>query len=71
MVNNKIINKILFGLEKIKFSDNRITVMETNLSRAAFQNLTDNEKSKLSKTAQDLFNFLNQFAIFNNASNDI
>lgn len=71
MVNNKIINKILFGLEKFKFSDNRITVMETNLSRAAFQNLADKEKSKLSDTAQDLFNFLNQFAIFYNATNNI
>lgn len=71
MVNNKIINKILFGFEKFKFSDNRITVMETNLSRAAFQNLGDKEKSKHSETAQDLFNFLNQFAIFYNATNNI
>ena len=29
-----------------------------------FKNLTDREKSKRSGTAQDLFNFVNQFPIF-------
>ena len=37
--------------------DDKITFVKTNFSHAAFENLSDNEKSKLSETAQDLFSF--------------
>ena len=41
-------------------SDDKIRVVETNFSRAAFKNLSHKERLKLSKTALDLFSFLNQ-----------
>ena len=44
-------------------SNNKITVVKTNFSCAAFENLSDKERSKLSETTQDLFSFLNQFTM--------
>ena len=66
MVNNKIINKILFGLEKFNLS---FQTIELRLWKQIYR--VQLFKSKLSETAQDLFNFLNQFAIFYNATNNI
>ena len=42
-----------------------------NFSRGAFENLSDKEKSKLSGTAQDLFSFINQLAIYHKVKNNI
>ena len=46
---NKVINKILFGFQKLKLSNNRITVPETNFLCAAFGNLTDKENLRLNE----------------------
>ena len=48
---SKVINKILFGQEKFKISDDKVTVVKTNFSRAVFENLLDKEKSKLNQFA--------------------
>lgn len=54
---NRKSNKILSGPVKLKLSDNRITLVETNFSHGAFKHLIDNEKLKLIETPQNLFSF--------------
>ena len=44
-------------------SNSKITVVETSLSRTAFEELSGKEKLKLNETAQDLLSFLNEFAM--------
>ena len=56
----KVISKILLGLDKFQkftISNDKITVVKTNFSCAAFKNLSDKKRSKLSDS------FLNQFAM--------
>ena len=47
-----MINKILFGLEKFKISNDKIIVVETKFPCATFENLSDKERSKLSEITQ-------------------
>ena len=44
-------------------------LVEANVSCAAFKNLSNEERSKLSETSQDLFHFLNQFAMMHKVTN--
>ena len=68
---SKIISKTLFGLEIFEMSNDKILVVEINFSGTAFENLPDKARSKLSETAQDLFNILNQFAMLHKVKSKI
>ena len=52
-------------------SNDKISYFETNFSRAAFKNLSDQERSKLSETAQDVISFLNQFAMLHKVKSKV
>ena len=57
----KIIDKILFRLEEFKQANNKLTLAETNFSRAEYEKIAKNELGKLSIAARDLFHFFNEF----------
>ena len=64
---SKIIYKILFS-PNFKIYNDKITVVKTKFSSAAFKSLSDKEILKLSETAQKLFSFLNQFPMLHKAT---
>ena len=56
---SKVINKILFGQEKFKISDDKVTVVKTNFSRAVSENLFDkSSKTCLTRKNRNSINLL-------------
>lgn len=48
----------MFGLEKIKLTDNKLTLVQTTFLRAKFEKLTEKELNKLGVMTKDLIHFL-------------
>ena len=62
---NKI-NKILFGLQKLKLTDRKFTLAKTTFSQLNFKRLAEKELGKLSKTARDVFHFIERYTLNDN-----
>ena len=60
----KLINKIFFGLEKLKLGDG-------TFSRSNFERLMEKELGKLSKTAKDVFYFFEKYGKLHNICNNV
>ena len=57
----KIINKLLFGIEKCNRKDNTISLISLRFSTQNYNNLTKCEIESSSKTAIELFHLINEF----------
>ena len=58
----KIIEKILFGTEKMTWTDSKITLCKIQFNLNAYKNLSDGELDHLSSTANDFFCFVFAFS---------
>ena len=67
----KLINKIFFGLEKLKLGDGKLALVKTTFSRSNFERLMEKELGKLSKTAKDLFYFFEEYGKLHNICNNV
>ena len=54
----KIIEKILFGTEKMTRTDSKITLCKIQFNLSAYKNLSKKELNALSDTANDFFRFI-------------
>ena len=59
----EIVEKILFGTEKMTRTDNKITLCKIRFNLNACKNLSQGELDSLSKTAKDFFHFIKAFGI--------
>ena len=59
----KIVEKILFGTEKMTRTDNKITLCKTQFNLNACKNLSKVELDSLSDTATNFFHFIQAFGI--------
>ena len=57
----KVIEKILFGTEKMTRTDNEITLVNIKFNVNACKNLSENELNALSDTASNFFRFIQVF----------
>ena len=57
----KVIEKILFGTEKMTRTDNEITLVNIKFNVNACKNLSENELNALSDTASNFFRFIQAF----------
>ena len=66
IVNNyeRIIDELLFNFKKCKISltDQKITLCKKKFSVSTWKNMSHTKKKQLTKTAQNFFHFLQQFA---------
>ena len=67
----KAIDKILFGFEKMKLADNKLTLVRTKFLTAGCKNLTDKEVSRLIPAAKDFFHFIDEFAKLHNIKSKV
>ena len=60
----RIIDELLFNFKKCKISltDQKITICEMKFSVSTWENMPHTKKEQLSKTAQNFFHLLQQFA---------
>lgn len=61
--NQKIIEKILLGIEKMKKADNKLTLIKIKLAMENYKKLTKKEISRLSNSEKTYFISLKNFAI--------
>lgn len=54
-------NKILFGLEKFKQANIKLTLVETKFSRTEYKKIAKKGLGKTTKTVKDLFPFVDEF----------
>ena len=66
-----IINKILFVLEKMKLTNNKLTLVRTTFSYPGFKNLIGKELNRFSPVAKDFFHFIDEFAKLNNIKSKV
>ena len=66
-----IINKILYNTKKFIKKDNIVTLVTVTFSRKNCEKLNQNEVLKLSSTAADLFQLINEFAALNKIKDEI
>lgn len=62
----KILKKILSGIEKATQMDNKIMIVKKSFSRSAYNLLKDKEIAKLSDTVKDLFQVIDAFGKLHN-----
>ena len=67
----KLINKVFFGLEKLKLGDGKLALVKATFSRSKFERLMEKELGKLSKTAKDLFYFFEEYGKLHNICNNV
>ena len=61
--NQKIIEKILLGIEKMKKADNKLTLIKIKLAMENYKKLTKKEISRLSNSEKTYFISLKNLAI--------
>ena len=59
----KIVEKVLFGTEKMTRTDNKITLRKIHFNLHAYKNLSKVELDSLSNTATNFFHFIQAFGI--------
>ena len=57
----KTIEKILIGIEKMKRTENKLMLVKIKISVGDYKSLSKKEVLKLSNSASDLFHFINKF----------
>lgn len=64
-------NKILFGLEKFKQANIKLTLVETKFSRTEYKKIAKKGLGKTTKTVRDLFPFVDEFGKQHNVTDKI
>ena len=67
--NEKIVNKIPFGLQKFQQKYNKVTERETKFNMISYRDLSNSRKLKLSEIATNMFFFIHEFWRYNTKGN--
>ena len=66
--NEKIVAKVLKGVENLKEDEEQINLVNVNFVKNSYSKLSEGEKAALSETCRDFLHFLESFADYENQS---
>ena len=66
--NEKIVAKVLKGVENLKEDKEQINLVNVNFVKNSYSKLSEGEKAALSETSTDFLHFLESFADYENQS---
>ena len=64
-------DKILLGFQRFKHADQKLTLVQANISRVKYKKIAKKELGKLSTTAKDLFQFFNDFGKLHHVTDEV